>query len=61
MSYDLTKTSDETVEADVCIVGAGPAGIAIARELDRHGVRVCLLEAGLRNPSSDVRPQSRSE
>ncbi len=34
------------VTADVCIVGAGAAGIAIARELIGSGREVCLLEAG---------------
>jgi choline dehydrogenase-like flavoprotein len=32
--------------ADVCIAGTGPAGITLARELTRSGVRVVLLEAG---------------
>jgi choline dehydrogenase-like flavoprotein len=31
---------------DLCIVGAGPAGITLALELEATGVRVCLLEAG---------------
>jgi len=35
-----------TVTTDVCIVGAGPAGIAIALELVGAGSRVLLLEAG---------------
>lgn len=61
MSYDVAETNDETFDADVCIVGAGPAGITIAKELDRHGVRVCLLEAGSRNPDSDLQQQSRGE
>ncbi|HEY0522740.1 MAG TPA: GMC family oxidoreductase [Stellaceae bacterium] len=34
------------LEADVCIVGAGAAGIAIARELARAGVSTVLLESG---------------
>lgn len=34
------------VESDVCVVGAGAAGITIARELDRGGLRVCVLESG---------------
>ena len=31
---------------DVLIVGAGPAGITIAKELSGSGLRVCLAEAG---------------
>jgi choline dehydrogenase-like flavoprotein len=34
------------VETDVCIVGAGAAGITIARELAGSRFRVCLLESG---------------
>jgi choline dehydrogenase-like flavoprotein len=38
--------SGQEIEADVCIVGAGPAGISIARELTGNGVSVWLLESG---------------
>lgn len=38
--------NDQQVEVDVCIVGAGPAGISIARELSGNGVQVWLLESG---------------
>jgi choline dehydrogenase-like flavoprotein len=31
---------------DICIVGAGAAGITLALELEATGARVCLLEAG---------------
>ena len=31
---------------DVCVVGAGPAGITLALELEATKLRVCLLEAG---------------
>ncbi len=33
-------------DADVCIVGAGAAGIVLAAELSRQGKRVLLLESG---------------
>ena len=33
-------------DARVTIVGAGPAGLALARELQRRGVRPMLLERG---------------
>jgi choline dehydrogenase-like flavoprotein len=31
---------------DICIVGAGAAGITLALELEPTGLQVCLLEAG---------------
>jgi choline dehydrogenase-like flavoprotein len=37
---------NETVETDVCVVGAGIAGITIAREFSNRGFEVCLLESG---------------
>jgi choline dehydrogenase-like flavoprotein len=37
--------------ADVCIVGAGPAGIALAAELRTAGVRISLLESGRMSPT----------
>jgi len=47
MLYDLHDLTDASVlESDVCIVGAGAAGISLARELSRLGHRVCLLESG---------------
>jgi choline dehydrogenase-like flavoprotein len=41
---------DEEVEADICIVGAGPAGITLALELLGTGARICILEGGGRDP-----------
>ena len=32
--------------SDICIVGAGAAGITLARRLVRQGLSVCLLESG---------------
>ena len=47
MITDARRLRDgEGVTADVCIVGAGAAGIAIARELIGSRAQVCLLEAG---------------
>lgn len=36
----------ESVSCDICIVGAGPAGIALALELAHAGKDVVLLESG---------------
>lgn len=41
-----TVPEETTIETDVCIVGAGAAGIALARELRGQSFRVCLLESG---------------
>ncbi len=37
---------DEVLETHVCIVGAGPAGITLAREFANQHFQVCLLESG---------------
>lgn len=37
---------DEVIEAEICIVGGGPAGITLAREFAGQDVRVCMLESG---------------
>ncbi|MEM6960507.1 MAG: FAD-dependent monooxygenase, partial [Myxococcota bacterium] len=47
MLIDSHGLQDEaTLEADVCIVGAGAAGITLARELEGSGKSVLLLEGG---------------
>lgn len=37
---------DEVLETQVCIVGAGPAGIALALEFANQNFSVCLVESG---------------
>src|SRR5688500_16926350 len=39
-------TRDAELDADVCIVGAGPAGITLACELRTSGLRTILVESG---------------
>ena len=47
MILDARTLSDgQRLEADVCIVGAGAAGITLALELEGSGLDVLLLEAG---------------
>ena len=41
-----TVPNGTTLEADICIVGAGAAGITLARGLSGRGLRICLLESG---------------
>jgi glycine/D-amino acid oxidase-like deaminating enzyme len=44
------------VAADVCIVGAGPVGLAAARRLSGRGLTVLVLEAGDPSGSRSVAP-----
>ena len=47
MIDDFTSLDNGTVlETDVCIIGAGAAGLLIARELAQSGVHVVLVESG---------------
>ena len=47
MIIDARKiTTGETINCDVCIVGAGAAGITLANELCDQGMEVILLESG---------------
>ena len=41
-----TVPSGEVLETDICVIGAGPAGITLAREWLDADFRVCLLERG---------------
>ncbi len=49
-----TLTDRTTVEADVAVVGGGPAGITLARAFAGSGVEVCVVEAGGLQPDSEV-------
>jgi choline dehydrogenase-like flavoprotein len=41
-----TIEAGATLRADVCVLGAGPAGLSIAQELNALGLSVVVLEAG---------------
>lgn len=49
------------IESDICIVGAGGAGIAIARELIGKPYTVCLLESGDLEPDEATQSLSDGE
>jgi choline dehydrogenase-like flavoprotein len=46
-------TPGEDVVADLCILGAGPAGITIARDLLGSSLTICLVESGGEVPGPD--------
>ena len=48
MIKDLKLASSEvtTIQTQVCVIGAGTAGIFLSQQLRKLGIRVVLLEAG---------------
>src|SRR5580698_9011065 len=47
MHTDSRTLPDHTlIEGDICIVGAGPAGISIAMEFNNTPYKIILLEGG---------------
>ncbi len=50
-----------SLPADICIVGAGAAGIAIAREFSGSYLKVLVLESGGLNPEPDTQRLLESE
>ena len=61
MILDLDELADGSVlDADVCIVGAGAAGICLATELAGRGRGVLLLESGGRTADDATRELSRA-
>jgi GMC oxidoreductase/FAD binding domain len=45
-SSSWTLFMPERLSADVCVIGAGPAGVTLSRELIKGGASVILLESG---------------
>jgi choline dehydrogenase-like flavoprotein len=56
-----TLPAGHQLETDLCIVGAGPAGIAIALAFADSPVRTCLLEAGGFEFDDEVQNQCQTE
>ncbi len=55
MHIDARTLDDKSIiEGDICIVGAGAAGISIALEWHRQGYKVILLEGGGFNVEADI-------
>ncbi len=47
MIIDFRETEEGyTTSADICIVGTGVAGLTLARELLKTGLKICLVESG---------------
>jgi choline dehydrogenase-like flavoprotein len=62
MFVDARSLDDGTkIESDVCVIGAGVAGITLALELDKQGIHTCLLESGGMGPDDETRDLYRGE
>ena len=62
MIIDAVKLTDTyNVKVDICIVGAGAAGIAVAAELARSKCRVVLIESGGERPDKKLDDLFRGE
>lgn len=48
---------DQTIEADICIVGAGAAGIAIASEFIHSTIKVVIIESGRFSSDSQLQTE----
>ena len=54
MHIDARELGAQEQDCDLCIIGAGPAGISLAREFIGQGLRVALLESGGIEPDARV-------
>ncbi|MFC6671848.1 FAD-dependent oxidoreductase [Marinobacterium aestuariivivens] len=62
MIIDFRQLDNGTeIEADVCIIGAGAAGITLAGALRGSGVQVCLLESGGYELNEEIQSLYRGE
>lgn len=56
-----TIPDGKKLRADVCVVGAGPTGIAVARALAASGLEVLLIESGGLSPDKEIEGLSSGE
>ena len=47
-------TNNQNIEADICIVGSGTAGLTVAKEFVNQGFNVCLIESGGLKPDRET-------
>ncbi|HEY0424813.1 MAG TPA: FAD-dependent oxidoreductase, partial [Rhodopila sp.] len=62
----MIQNADEVVRgavvnANICIVGGGPAGITLAMELARTGQSILLLESGDLGPTTEAQALNAGE
>lgn len=50
-----------SIQSDICIIGAGIAGITLARELMGRGLDICVLESGGTVPDTKTQALCRGD
>ena len=58
-AYDIAN--DQTINTDMCIIGGGIVGIAIAHELRSRGLSVTILESGGQDPERETQELYRGD
>ena len=61
MLIEPDATTEPDFLADVCIIGAGPAGITLASSLEETGLRILLIESGTDHLDQDSVDLARGE
>ena len=62
MFLDARSISDgDVISADVCIVGAGVAGLTLAREFKQAKFRTCIIESGGEKPDKSTQTLYRGD
>jgi choline dehydrogenase-like flavoprotein len=59
--HDFRRVSDTSFDTDLCIVGTGPAGLAIAHEFSNLPCRVLMIESGDLEPTPEAAELDRVE
>jgi|tagenome__1003787_1003787.scaffolds.fasta_scaffold20988306_4 choline dehydrogenase-like flavoprotein len=49
-----TVERDARIEADICVVGTGPAGLTLIKELADGPIKICAIESGSRGLDADA-------
>lgn len=61
MHIDLTGSATDDLTADVCVVGAGVAGLTLAHQLINTGLSVVVVEGGQWEPDAAAQDLARAE
>lgn len=48
--HDIRQNEHSSLNADVCIIGSGPAGLSIAAQFIGTNIKICVLESGGLSP-----------